>query len=151
MHEWKESIIVPVYKKVDKTDCSNYRVISLLPPVYTILSSILLARLTPYAEEIIGDLHCGLQCNRSSTDHIFCIHQILEKEWEYNEAVHQLFIDFKKAYVSVRKEVFCNIIMEFGIPMKLVRLIKMCLTETFNRVWVGKHLSDMFPVRNVLK
>jgi len=32
-----------------------------------------------------------------TTDHIFCIRQILEKKWEYNEAVHQLFIDFKKA------------------------------------------------------
>jgi hypothetical protein len=36
--------------------------------------------------------------NRSTTDHIFCIRQILEKKLEYNEAVHQLFIDFKKAY-----------------------------------------------------
>ena len=110
-----------------------------------------MARLTPHAEEVIGDHHCALQCNRSTTDHIFCIRQILEKEWEYSEAVHQLFIDFKKAYDSVRKEVFYNIIMQFGIPMKLVKLIKMCLNETCNRVWLGKHLSDMFPIRNVLK
>jgi len=38
-------------------------------------------------------------------DHIFCIRQILEKKWEYNEEVHQLFIDFKKAYDSVRREI----------------------------------------------
>jgi len=38
----------------------------------------------------------------SATDHVFCIHQILEKKWEYNEGVHQLFIDFTKAYDSVR-------------------------------------------------
>jgi hypothetical protein len=44
-----------------------------------------------------------------------------------------------------------NIINEFGIPMKLVRLIKMCLNETFSRVQVGKHLSDMFPIGNGLK
>jgi hypothetical protein len=41
--------------------------------------------------------------------------------------------------------------MEFGVSMKLVMLIKMCLNETYNRVWEGKHLSDMFPIRNVLK
>ena len=54
----------------------------------------------------------------------------LKKKWEYNEAVHQLFIDFKKAYDSVRREVLYNILIEFGVPKKLVRLIKMFLTET---------------------
>ena len=44
-----------------------------------------------------------------------------------------------------------NILTEFGIPKKLVRLIKMCLNETYRRVWVGKNLSDMFPIMNVLK
>jgi hypothetical protein len=55
---------------------------------------------------------------------IFCICQILEKKWEYNETVHQLFIDFNKAYDSVRREVLYNILIAFGIPMKLVRVIK---------------------------
>ena len=41
--------------------------------------------------------------------------------------------------------------IEFGIPRKLVRLIKMCLTETYSRVRVGKNLSDRFPIRNGLK
>jgi hypothetical protein len=50
--------------------------------------------------------------------------------WEYNGAVHQLFVDFTKAYDSVRREVLYNILIEFGIPLKLVRLIKMCLNET---------------------
>jgi len=62
--------------------------------------------------------------------------------------VHQLFIDFKKAYDSVRREFLYNILIEFGIPMELVRLIKMCLNETCSRVHVGKHVSDMFPIRN---
>ena len=48
--QWKELIIVPFDKKGDKTDCSNYRGISLLSTIYKILSSILLSRLTPYAE-----------------------------------------------------------------------------------------------------
>ena len=102
----------------------------LLPTTYKVLSNILLSRLTPYAEETIGDHQCGFRRNRSTTDHIFCICQILEKKWEYNEAVHHLFIDFKKAYDSVRREVLYNILIEFGVPKKLVRLIKMCPTET---------------------
>jgi hypothetical protein len=56
--EWKESVIVSIYKKGDETDCSNYRGISLLSTAYRILSNILLSRLTPCAEEIIGDHQC---------------------------------------------------------------------------------------------
>jgi hypothetical protein len=65
--------------------------------------------------------------------------------------VHQLFIDFKKAYDSVRRQDMYNILIEFGIAMKLVRLVKICLNETYSRVRVGKHLSDTFPIKNGLK
>jgi hypothetical protein len=65
--------------------------------------------------------------------------------------VHQLFIDFKKAYDSVSRETFYNILMEFGISMKLARLIKTCRSETCSIFRVGKHLSDMFPIWNGLK
>jgi len=70
---------------------------------------------------------------------------------EYNKAVHQLCIDFKKAYDSVRREVLYNILNEFGVRKNLVRLVKMCLTETYSKVRVGKSLSDVFPIRNGLK
>jgi len=82
---------------------------------------------------------------------IICFAFVIYWEWEYNDAVHQLFIDFKKAYDSVRREILCNILIEFAIPLKLVRLIKESLTETYSRIQVGKHLSDVFPIRNGLK
>jgi hypothetical protein len=78
--QWKESIIVPIYKKGDKIECNNYRGISPLSTTYKILSDILLSRLIPHAEKIIGDHQCGFRHNRSTTDHIFCIRQILEKK-----------------------------------------------------------------------
>ena len=52
------------------------------------------------------------------TDHIFCIHKILEKKWEHNEAEHQLFVDFKKAYDSVRREALYSIHIEFFCPQE---------------------------------
>jgi hypothetical protein len=61
-----------------------------------------------------------------------------------HETVHQLFIDFKKAYDSVGREVLYNILIEFGVPMKLVRLIKMFLNETYSKVPIGKYLSRVF-------
>jgi len=77
--EWKESITVPIYKKGNKTVCSNCRGISLLQTTYKILSNILLSRLTPYAEKIVGDHQCGFRHNRSAADHILCIVKYLRK------------------------------------------------------------------------
>jgi len=87
---------------------------------YKILSNILLSRLIPYAKEIIGDHQCGFRRNRSTIDHIFCIRQILEKKWEYDQEVQQHFLDIKKSYDSVRREVLYKILIEFGISRKLI-------------------------------
>jgi hypothetical protein len=65
--------------------------------------------------------------------------------------VHLLFIDFKKAYDSIKREVLYNILLNFGISKKLVRLIKMCLNETYSKVRLGKYLSGTFRIRNGLK
>jgi hypothetical protein len=99
--QWKESIIVPIYKKGDMTDCNNYRPISLLSTFYKILSNILLARLTPYVSEVIGGHQCRFRLNRST-------------------------INFRKACDSLKREVLYSILLEFCMPKKLVRLIKMC-------------------------
>jgi hypothetical protein len=78
---------------------------------------------------------------------------VFVRYWRKNGStmrVHQLLMDFKKAYDSVRREVLYYVI-EFGVPMKLVRLIKMCLNVTYSNVYRGKHLSDSFPIKNGLK
>ena len=148
--EWKEPIVVPIHKE-DKTDCSNYKGISILPTTYKILSNIMLSRLIPYPEEIIGDHQCGFRRNRPTIDHIFCIRQILQKKWEYKEEDHQLFIDFNKTYDSVRREILYKILIEYGVPRKIVRLIMISLTETYSKVRVGKNVSERFPIRTGLK
>jgi hypothetical protein len=102
------------------------------------------------SRKLLGIIGVGFHCNRSTMNHIFYIWQILEKKWEYNGMVHQLFYDFKKAYDSVKREVLYNILLEFGIPKKLVRLTKMCLNETYSKVHVGKLLPDKFPIQNGL-
>ncbi|KAJ4430997.1 hypothetical protein ANN_19590 [Periplaneta americana] len=76
---------------------------------------------------------------------------ILEKKWEYKSRVHQLFIDFKKAYDSVKREALYNNLIEFDIPKKLVQLIKMYLSETYSKVRIGQFLFNAFPIHCGLK
>jgi hypothetical protein len=57
-----------------------------------------------------------------------------------------LFVGLKRAYDSAKRKVLYSILIEFGIPMKLARLIKMCLNKTFS-----KHLSDIFRIQNGIK
>jgi hypothetical protein len=71
-------------------------------------------------------------------DQIFYIWHILEKKSEYNGMVHQLFIDLKKVYDSVKRQVLYNILLECGVPKKLVRQMKMCLNETYSKDHIGK-------------
>jgi hypothetical protein len=84
LHKFKESTVVRIQKKSDKTACSNYRGISLLSTSCKILSNVLLARQTPYAAEVIGDHQCEFRRNRSTTGQVFYIRHILEKKWKYN-------------------------------------------------------------------
>jgi hypothetical protein len=110
--QWKESVIVPIHKKGEKLTIIiivGYHCYQLNTKFY-----------------IIGEYHRGFQCSRLTTEHAFCMCQILEKKWEYNKTVYQFVMDFKKASDSVRREVLYNILIEFGVPMKLVRLIIMC-------------------------
>jgi hypothetical protein len=68
-----------------------------------------------------------------------------------NETVHKAFLYCKNSCDSVRKELLYNILIVFGVPMKLVRLIRMCLNQTYSEVLIGQHLSDSFPSQNCLK
>jgi hypothetical protein len=63
-------------------------------------------------------------------------------QWYRTSAIYRL---------KNRREALYNILIEFGIPRKLVGLIKICLNETYSRVRIGKKLSDKFSIENGLK
>jgi hypothetical protein len=64
-----------------------------------------------YPTLLVLDHQCGFRRTISTTDQIFCIRELLEKKWECNGTVQQLFIDFKKSYYSARGYVLYNIII----------------------------------------
>jgi hypothetical protein len=119
--EWKKSIIVPLYKKGDKTDCSNYRGISLLPTTYKVFSNILLSRLTAYAEEINGDHQHGFRRNKSTADHMFLLRQILKKNEKITKQCISSLYTSRKLMIQLGGR-SCIIFIKFGLHIKLARL-----------------------------
>jgi glutathionylspermidine synthase len=79
------------------------------------------------------------------------IRNILEKCYEYNITLHQLFIDFKHAYDSVRRDQLFDTMIEFGIPKKLMQMVKMTLNNTTARVKVQNKLSERFDINSGLR
>jgi negative regulator of genetic competence, sporulation and motility len=79
--------------------------------------------------KLLGIISVGFDATETA-DQLFCMHHILGERLEYNETVYLLFIDLKKTYDSVRREILYNILIEFGAPTKLVWLITMSLNET---------------------
>ncbi|CAG4982594.1 unnamed protein product [Colias eurytheme] len=149
--EWNLGVICPVHKKGSRRKCSNYRGIAILPTAYKVLSYIILGRLEPYTEKILGDYQCGFRKNRSTTDQIFLLRQIMEKRWEYAQSLHILFVDFIKAYDSVDRDSLYNILRLFQIPEKLVRMVKVATETSKMKVKVCRGFTDVFEVTTGLK
>jgi len=110
-NEWNKSIC-PIYKKGEKIECSNYMGISLLNTVYKTLATAINNRLKTFEEYLLSHEQNGFRRNRSTTDNIFIMRQILEKCCEYNVEMHVLFIDFKQAFDSVDRQKIIQILQE---------------------------------------
>ncbi|KAI5722453.1 hypothetical protein M8J76_008557 [Diaphorina citri] len=149
--EWKKSVIIPIHKSGDKEHIENYRGISVVNTAYKVLSSLLLARLKPLAEDILGDYQCGFRGNRSTTDNIFAVKMINEKMWEFNRSVQYLFVDFSKAYDSIHRQSLWNIMKDFQIPAKLIRMCQVCMDENVSQVLINNQYSDPFSNRTGLR
>ena len=98
--EWHQGIICPIYKKGERTICSNCRPIMLLNIVYKIFTIILNNRLSEIVESKLSDVQSGFRPNRSKHDNIFIVHQTFEKCYEYNIDLHNIFVDYIQASIQ---------------------------------------------------
>jgi sorting nexin-29 len=114
--------------------CTNYRGISLLCVAHKIFSNILFNKLKPCVEATICDYQCGYRGEKSTTDQIFTLGQMLEKFSEYDKDTHHLFIDFKAAYDSIDRRSLYGAVEELNIPQKLIALVKATMNNTQCRV-----------------
>ena len=98
---WSLSILVPVYKKGDKTMCSNYRGISLLDIALKLFESIILHRIQPLTDPLLRENQAGFRPGRGCSDQIFSLRSLLSKRQEFQQPTCILFVDFKAAFDSI--------------------------------------------------
>jgi len=144
---WKTSIIQPIHKKGDVTDCSNYRGIALVDVVYKVLATLIKQRLENHAVPCLGEYQGGFRKGRSTTDQVFMLKQTLIGCYEYEIPTYLLFVDFKGAYDNLSRQELFEILKDFQIPTKLIRLVKMTLQKTKSIVKVNGALTGNFEVR----
>jgi hypothetical protein len=101
--EWLQGIICPIYKKGERTICSNYRPIMLFNITYKIFTIILNNRLSEIVESKLSDVQSGFRLNRSTFDNIFIVCQTFEKCYEYNIDIHNIFVDYIQAFDSINR------------------------------------------------
>lgn len=120
--EWKNSITVPIFKKGEKTDPANYRGITLLSTSLKLLTKIIadkISSIMPIREE-----QQGFRRNRSTTDALFILRQLVEKSLEYNTPAYLCFIDLTKAFDKVQLKDVNTILENSNTPKEYVELIK---------------------------
>ena len=146
--EWKDANIVTIFKKGDRTQCGNYRGISLLSIAGTIFARILLNRLNAHiTPDIVPETQCGFRNNRSTVDMIFCLRQLQEKCIEHNRALYVVFLDFTKAFDTVRRSGLWQLLRKYGCPEKFSGMIESLHTGMMAKVKEAGELSDSFPVQ----
>ncbi len=122
--DWQIGIVVPIFKKGDQKECSNYRGITLLSLPGKVFARIIERRCRDIVEPNIQETQCGFRAGRGTTDQIFTLQQILEKSWEFAKPVYTLFIDLEKAYDRVPREILWKVLKEYGIHGQLLSSIQ---------------------------
>ena len=149
--EWGKASIIPILKSGDKTNCNNYWGIFLLDVVYKILATAIRTKLEAMVEPWMGEYQAGFRKGRGTTDQLFIMKEVWTTCYEYNIPAVVLFVDFKKAYDSVKRSKVIEAMKEFEIPAKLQRLVIMTLKRTTCNVKTKGGKSEDFMVKTGLR
>lgn len=122
--DWKDGHIVKIPKKGDLRECKNYRGIMALSTPGKVLNHILLERLQKCVDEKLRENQAGFRNNRSCGDQIATLRIIIEQSIEWNSSVYVNFIDFEKAFDSVDREILWKLTAHYGIPAKIINIIR---------------------------
>ena len=116
-----------------------------------IFSCIILKRISAATETIHRQEQTGFRRGKSCTDHMLTLRQILEQSAEWNNTIYIAFIDFEKAFDSLHRESLSRILRHYGIPQKMLNVIKILYTDVQCQVACNNHMSDSFSVKSGVK
>ena len=99
--DWKRSVFIPISKKSNVKECSDYRTIALISQASEVMLKILQARLQQYMNREISDVQAGFRKGRGTRDQIANIHWIMEKAREFQKNIYFCFIDYAKVFAWI--------------------------------------------------
>ena len=120
--EWKRSLFIPIPKKDNAKECSNYRTIALISHASKVMLKILQARLQQYVNRELPDVQDGFRKGRGTRDQIDNIHWIIEKAREFQKSMYFCFIDYVKDFVWITTN--WKILKEMGLSDHLNCLLR---------------------------
>ena len=144
--DWKRSVFIPIPKKRNVKESSNYRTISLISHASKVMLKILQARLQQYVNSELPDVQAGFRKGRGSRDQIASIHWIIKKARELEKNIYFCFIDYAKDFDCVDHNKLWKILQEVGIPDHLTCLLINLYAGQEATVRTGHGTTDWFQI-----
>ena len=143
---WNTQIIHPIFKDGDEMDCNNYRGISVAPVLAKLYAMVLEARISRWAEsnDVRAACQAGFRSKYRTTDHLFTLQTIIDKATAHKITLYCCFVDFKKAFDSVPRELLWQRISEAGIHGTMLSALKSMYVGVNARVSTPEGLTDSF-------
>ena len=124
LQDRKRSVFIPIPKKGNAKECSNYHTIAFISHASKVMLKILQASLQQYVNHEIPDVQAGFRKGRGTRDLIANIHWFIEKASEFQKSIYFCFIDYAKAFDCVDSNKLWKILKEIGIPGHLTCLLR---------------------------
>ena len=140
--EWSKSILVPTPKKGDLSQCGNYRTVSLINHTEKTLLIVLLNRLKQQVEPHLSEEQAGFRKDRSTVHQILTLELIAEKAKRHGKKIYNCFIDFQKAFDTIKHKVIWAVLRSYGIEEKMVTLLQKMYEKAQSAVRIGWHQRE---------
>ena len=144
--DWKRSVFIPIPKKGNAKECSNYQTIALISHASKVMLKILQARLQQYMNRELPYVQAGFRKGRGTRDQIANICWIIEKVREFQKNIYFCFIDYAKAFDCVDHNKLRKILEEMGIPDHLICLLRNLYAGQEATVRTGHGTTDWFLI-----